>query len=152
MGWVRSAILPIIVMLVMISIVLSPAAPLQAADHGDAPLAGNDRGADLNDVYLFLDPTDNSNLILIMTVHGFIARARPNFGIFDPSLRYRFEIENTDDARADGAIDIRFSPRVADAANVPLAQTATIICSTGGPLLHPPPTPVPQQRLHPRPC
>ena len=132
MGWVRRGILPIIITLVVISIALSPAAPLQAADHGDAPLAGNDRGADLNDVYLFLDPTDNSKLILIMTVHGFIMPGEnANFGIFDPSLRYRFEIENTGDERADGFIDVRFSPRVADSTGVPLAQTATITLFNG---------------------
>ena len=132
MGWVRRGILPIIIMLVIISIALSPAAPLQAADHGDAPLAGNDRGADLNDVYLFLDPADNSKLILIMTVHGFIMPGEnSNFGIFDPSLRYRFEIENTGDARADGFIDVRFSPRVADSTGVPVAQTATITLFNG---------------------
>ena len=132
MGWVRRGILPIIIMLLVTASALSPTVPLQAADHGDAPLAGNDRGADLNDVYLFLDPTDNSKLILIMTVHGFIMPGEnSNFGIFDPSLRYRFEIENTGDARADGFIDVLFSPRVADSTGVPVAQTATITLFNG---------------------
>jgi len=86
----------------------------EAADHGDAPLTAHDLGADLNDVYMFRDPNDNSRLILIMTVHGFIVPGEAsNFGIFDPAIRYRFELETSGDARPDGAIDVRFSPRVA---------------------------------------
>ena len=132
MRCVRSGMLPVAVLLLVIAVALSPAPSLQAADHGDAPLAGNERGADLNDVYLFLDPTDNSKLILIMTVHGFIMPGEnSNFGIFDPSLRYRFEIENTGDPRPDGFIDVRFSQRVADAAGVPQAQTATVTLPNG---------------------
>ena len=132
MRGVKCGMLPLAVLLMVIAVALSPAARLQAADHGDAPLSGNQRGADLNDVYLFLDPTDNSKLILIMTVHGFIMPGEnSNFGIFDHSLRYRFEIENTGDPRPDGFIDVRFSPRVADATGVPQAQTATVTLPNG---------------------
>jgi uncharacterized protein DUF4331 len=96
-----------LVLLLFIAVVLAPATRLRAADHGDAPLTAHDLGADLNDVYMFRDPNDNSRLILIMTVHGFIVPGEAsNFGIFDPALRYRFEMETTGDARADGAIDV----------------------------------------------
>jgi hypothetical protein len=114
------------------AILLSPATRLNAADHGDAPLTAHDIGADLNDAYLFLDPNDNSRVIMIMTVHGFIVPGENgNFGIFDPAIRYRFEIETTGDAKPDGFIDVRFSPRVANAAGVPQAQTATINLPNG---------------------
>jgi len=94
-------------------------------------LTAHDLGADLNDVYFFKDPNDNSRLILIMTVHGFIVPGEAsNFGIFDPALRYRFEVENNGDARSDGAIDVRFSPRVA-LNGVPQAQMATISLPNG---------------------
>lgn len=120
-----------ILLLIMISICLTPATHLEAADHGDAPLTAHDLGADLNDVYMFRDPTDNSRLILIMTVHGFIVPGEAsNFGIFDPALRYRFELETTGDARPDGDIDVRFSPRVA-VNGVAQAQTATINLPNG---------------------
>src|SRR5215468_4764933 len=103
----------------------------RAADHADAPTLAHDLGADLNDVYLFLDPNDNTRLVMIMTVHGFIVPGEnSNFGIFDQAIRYRFEIENTGDASPDAFIDVRFSPRVA-VGGVPQAQTATITLPTG---------------------
>jgi hypothetical protein len=112
-------------------VAFGPAERPRAADHGDAPLTAHDLGADLNDVYFFRDPNDNSRLTLIMTVHGFIVPGEAsNFGIFDPALRYRFELETTGDARPDGAIDVRFSPRVA-VNGVPQAQTATVSFPNG---------------------
>lgn len=122
----------LILLAILASLFLVPSEPLDAADHGDAPLVAHDSGADLNDVYMFLDPNNNSRLILILTVHGFIVPGEAsNFGIFDPALRYRFEIERTGDARPDAFIDVRFSPRVANAAGVPQAQTATISLPNG---------------------
>ncbi len=119
-------------LLTMVLICLIPAMQLEAADHGDAPLTAHDLGADLNDAYMFLDPNDNSRVILIMTVHGFIVPGEnSNFGIFDPALRYRFEIETTGDARPDKFIDVRFSRRIANAAGAPQAQTATISLPNG---------------------
>ncbi len=113
-------------------VVFRPASKPEAADHGDAPLTAHDLGADLNDAYMFLDPNDNSRVIMILTVHGFIVPGEnANFGIFDPALRYRFEIETTGDAKPDKFIDVRFSPRVANSAGVPQAQTATVSLPNG---------------------
>src|SRR3984893_7061132 len=109
----------------------TPNEPLRAADHGDAPLTAHDLGADLNDLYLFRDPNDNSRLIMIMTVHGFIVPGEnSNFGIFDPAIRYRFEFETSGGVRPDGDIDVRFSPRVA-IGGVPQSQTATVNLPNG---------------------
>jgi len=122
----------VLILLIVIVLVFAPSRPLEAADHGDAPLTAHDLGADLNDAYMFLDPNDNSRVIMIMTVHGFIAPGEnSNFGIFDPALRYRFEVETTGDAKPDRFIDVRFSPRVANAAGVPQAQLATISLPNG---------------------
>src|SRR6266496_4712368 len=113
------------------AMLLTPATRLEAADHGDAPLTAHDLGADLNDAYMFLDPNDNSRVIMIMTVHGFIASGEnSNFGIFDQAIRYRFEIEKTGDARPDAFMDVRFSPRVA-VGGAPQAQTAMISLPNG---------------------
>jgi hypothetical protein len=129
---IRRYRLALLVAAILASLFIAPSEPMDAADHGDAPLVAHDSGADLNDVYLFLDPNDNARLIMIMTVHGFIVPGEAsNFGIFDPALRYRFEIERTGDARPDAFIDVRFSPRVANSAGVPLAQTATINLPNG---------------------
>jgi hypothetical protein len=129
--FIRKPPVAVLTVLLAFAIILAPATRFDAADHGDAPFVAHDSGADLNDVYFFRDPNDNSRLILIMTVHGFIVPGEAsNFGIFDPSMRYRFELENTGDARPDGFIDVRFSPRVA-VGGVPQAQTATINLPNG---------------------
>jgi len=127
----KSPLAFLIVLLAGTVLCLMPGEQLRAADHGDAPLTAHDLGADLNDLYLFRDPTDNSRLIMIMTVHGFIVPGEAsNFGIFDHTLRYRFEFETNGGPRPDGDIDVTFSPRVA-VNNVAQAQIATISLPNG---------------------
>ena len=100
------------------------AAGARAADHGDAPTAGADRSTDIADVYTFLDPNDNSRLVIIFNVGGFIVPGdAANFGFFDPALRYRLELETTGDAIPDMSIQYTFEPRTGSA-NTP--QMATI--------------------------
>jgi Domain of unknown function (DUF4331) len=104
-----------------------PVAP-HAADHGDAPIASNNQSTDIADVFAFLDPNDNSRLILGMTQRGFIAAGEnANFGIFDPFLQYQFGLETTGDARPDQFINITFTP--VEASGGP--QTATIELPAG---------------------
>ena len=104
-----------------------PTTQVGAADHGDAPGASVDRSADINDVYLFLDPTDNTKVVIMMTVHGFIVPAEAsNFGIFDHNLRYRFNIEANGDTVPDGTVDVTFSEKINSGAT---PQTATITSS-----------------------
>src|SRR5581483_9870825 len=84
----------------------------RAADHADAPNVDNDSGADIADVFAFLDPNDNSQVVLVGTVHGFIVPGEAvNLAAFDPNVLYRFVIENTGDAKPDEFIDITFSER-----------------------------------------
>src|ERR1700723_3024948 len=72
---------------------------VDASDHLDSPQVAQDRAADIGDNYAFLDPNDNSMVVLMMTTQNFIVSSE-HFGmvIFDSNLRYRFEIENTGDA------------------------------------------------------
>ncbi len=72
----------------------------KASDHIDSPTIAQDRGSDIADMYAFLDPNDNSQVVLIASTQGFIVSGE-HFGmvIFDHNIRYRFEIENTGDAR-----------------------------------------------------
>ncbi len=109
---------------IIVSILLTPAPRLDAADHGDAPFVAQDQGADIADVFIFLDPNDNNKVILAVTIHGFIVpNEAVNFGVFDPNIRYRFELEKTGDPKPEGFIDVRFSPKDQAATQ---AQTATI--------------------------
>lgn len=101
----------------------------RAADHGDAPTASNEASADINDVFIFLDPNDNNRVILSITTRGFIVPSEAvNMGIFDPKLIYRFLIEETGDATADARIDVTFGPRTTTSAG----QMATIHMDRGG--------------------
>jgi hypothetical protein len=102
---------------------LNAASRIEAADHGDAPFASNNQSTDIADVFAFLDPNDNSKLVLALTQRGFIASGEnANFGIFDQFLQYRFLLETTGDAEADQFINITFSS-VAGSGG---PQTATI--------------------------
>ena len=114
---------------VALLLALIPAPLSDAADHGDAPLSASDQGADLNDTYIFLDPNDNTRVVILGTLHGFIVpNEMVNFGIFDENVRFRFELEFTGDARPDRFIDIRFSPKSQSATQ---PQIATIGLPTG---------------------
>src|SRR5215813_3604386 len=114
---------------IFFALLLTLSAPMApAADHGDAPIASLDRGAEITDFYLFLDPNDNSKVILAFGVHGFIPPGENNnFSPFDPNVRYRFEIDTTGDARPEQAISVTFSPRVSAGGS----QMATIILPFG---------------------
>lgn len=94
-----------------------------AADHGDAPNIDNDSGADIADVFAFLDPNDNTKVVIIGTVHGFIVPGEAgNFAAFDPNVKYRFYLEQTGDAKPDAFFDVTFSERT----NSTDPQTATV--------------------------
>ncbi len=84
---------------------------VHASDHVDSPTVAQYVAADIGDNWAFLDPNDNSQVVLIMDTKGFIVSSE-HFGqvIFDSNLRYRFEIENTGDATPDTYIDVRYSP------------------------------------------
>lgn len=106
----------------------------RAADHGDAPNVAGDQAADLGDLYFFLDPNDNTKAVMILTVRGFIVPGEAvNFAIFDPNVKFRFEIENTGDAKPNLFIDVSFDKRSANPGptgkeilQVPKAQMATV--------------------------
>lgn len=117
---------------IALTLVLTPAPQSDAADHRDGPIfCCVSSPLDIADLYLFLDPGDNSKAIIAVTTSGFIVPGEnSSSGIFDPTARYRFEIENTGDARPDKFIDIAFSPRVA-IGEIPQPQTATITLPNG---------------------
>lgn len=109
---------------------LVPVIRTEAADHAEAPFVAEDPPADLADVYAFLDPNDNSRVILALDVEGFVVPAELlNLCCFSEHVTYRFEIENTGDARPDRFIDVTFEPqssrRVAQIAHIKLPNGRT---------------------------
>jgi hypothetical protein len=102
---------------------LAPAHHSQAADHAEATGVAGDPGADIADVFAFLDPNDNGKVVLAIDVEGFVVPSELlNLSFFSPEVRYRFYIENTGDAKPDQTIDITFSPQTSRSQ----PQTATI--------------------------
>jgi len=107
---------------------LAPVLRTDAADHAEATLVASFPGGDIADVYAFMDPNDNSKVILAMDVEGFIVPSEMmNLGFFSPEVKFEFQIENTGDAIPDKFIDVTFSPQTSRTQ----PQTATISFSTG---------------------
>ncbi len=97
---------------IMLSVLAAvTAVPAMASDHIDSPRIAQDRGSDLADTCAFVDPNDRSQVVLIMSTQDFIVSGE-HFGmpIFDSNIRYRFEIENSGDAKPDTFVDVYFSP------------------------------------------
>jgi hypothetical protein len=113
---------------VTLTIMLLPPASTNASDHADSPLNSMDQGVDQGDTYAFLDPNDNSKLIIAETVRGFIVPGEANNeAFFDPGVRHVFEIENTGDAKPDLFFYVTFSKVTAQTS----PQTATITLPNG---------------------
>ncbi|CAN5305646.1 hypothetical protein BH20ACI1_BH20ACI1_24030 [soil metagenome] len=94
------------------SLVLQTISPLMvsASDHIDGPQLAHDHASDINDMYFFVDPNDNTKVVMIMTINPFLISSEIiGQAIFDHNLRYRFEIENSGDARPDRFIDVMFT-------------------------------------------
>ncbi len=107
---------------------ISPMPETSASDHIDSPIIAQDRGSDIEDNYAFVDPNDNSKVVLIMSTQGFIVSGE-HFGmaIFDSNIRYRFEIENTGDAKPDTFVNVTYSKGLGRVT----PQTATVELPNG---------------------
>src|SRR4051794_6210857 len=106
----------------IVPLTLSLAPTSWASDHADGPTVAGDQAADLADCYMFVDPTDSTKIVLINTIRGFIVPGEAvNFALFDSTIRYRFQIENTEDEKPDAFIDVTFSEK-----NSNDPQTATV--------------------------
>lgn len=64
--------------------------PAFAADHRDGPLATGDPSADLNDIYLFNNPNDPNELIVILTFHP----DAPRNARFSDAVEYRTRFDS----------------------------------------------------------
>ena len=107
---------------------MAPLPMTNAADHAESTSVAGDPGADLADVFAFLDPNDNSKVVLALDVEGFVVPSELlNLSFFAPDVTYRLEIENTGDAAPDQTIDITFSEQTSRSQ----PQTATIKLPNG---------------------
>src|SRR5262245_47334053 len=117
-----------LIILASVSLAVPTAPSVSAADHAESTSVAGDPGADIADVFAFLDPNDNSKVVLAMDVEGFVVPSELlNLSFFAPDVVFRFEIENTGDAIADQAVEVTFSPQTSRSA----PQMATITLPNG---------------------
>src|SRR5713226_2093353 len=74
---------------------------MQASDHKDSALLAADPAADIADVYTFRSPVNPDNIVLAMTVSGFIPPSEASTTFFDPNVLYQWKIDNDGDAVED---------------------------------------------------
>ena len=111
-----------------VALARSPLPTSKAADHAESTSVAGDPGADIADVFAFLDPNDNSKVVLAIDVEGFVVPSELlNLSFFAPDVTYRLQIENTGDAKPDRNIDITFSPQTSRSQ----PQTATVKLPNG---------------------
>ena len=74
---------------------------ITASDHKDSMLLAGDPAADIADMYTFRSPTNPANVVLAMTVSGFIPPSEASTTFFDPNVLYQWKIDNDGDAVED---------------------------------------------------
>ena len=74
---------------------------IEASDHKDSALLAADHAADIADVYTFKSPVNPDNVVLVMTVSGFIPPSEASTTFFDPNVLYQWKIDNNEDAVED---------------------------------------------------
>jgi hypothetical protein len=79
-----------------------------ASDHADTAENVNRIGADLTDVFVFPNPSNAANVVLVMDSHGLIPAGQGGNVSFDPQVLYQFKIDNTGDFVEDLVIQLRF--------------------------------------------
>ncbi|MDQ3043335.1 MAG: DUF4331 domain-containing protein [Acidobacteriota bacterium] len=118
-----------LVLTLALALQLMPPTRTGASDHIDGPQLAHDHASDINDMYFFLDPNDNTKVVMVMTINPFLISSEIiGQALFDHNLRYRFEIENTGNAEPDLFIDVRFTRGVGRETG---PQTATITLPNG---------------------
>ena len=74
---------------------------ITASDHKDSALLAADHAADIADVYTFRSPANPANVVLAMTVSGFIPPPETSTTFFDPNVLYQWKIDTNGDAVED---------------------------------------------------
>ncbi|MGI9535362.1 MAG: DUF4331 family protein [Thermodesulfobacteriota bacterium] len=83
------------------------------ADHVEAPLAVANPELDITDVYAFLDPQDDSQIVAAMAVNPFLPPEDGSTG-FSPDVLYQLKFDNTGDGVEDYVVQFQFVGTGAD--------------------------------------
>jgi hypothetical protein len=99
---------------------------LNAADHRDAPGVDGAGEGDITDVFAFLDPANNGNLVLAMGVNPFAVPGATSSYRFSPDYLYQFKIDRYGTYKEDFVIQVQFQ-------NTTSGQQATVNVGTPDP-------------------
>src|SRR6059036_2173437 len=91
------------------ALAIPPGAPqaTDAASHREAPLISLDPAADITDFFIFrsYEAGNADKVVLVMNViPGEEPSSGPNYFLFDPNVRYAFNIDNDKDGKADDVV------------------------------------------------
>jgi hypothetical protein len=84
--------------------------PAIAADHRDSPVVDDDPAADINDVYMFLDPADKTKLVLVLSTYPL---EDPRFATsyqYDPDVIFQIGFDTTGNGTFPNSVFVKFSP------------------------------------------
>jgi hypothetical protein len=100
----------LILAVVTVVLGLIGAGAASGASHREAPLISLDPSADITDYFMFrsYEPGQTDKVELIMDITSEEPSSGPNYWNFDPSVLYRFNIDNDSDGVAD---DVQFELR-----------------------------------------
>ncbi len=79
-----------------------------SADHVEAPLAIDNPELDITDVYTFLDPQDQTQIVAAMAVNPFLP-PEDNVTGFSPEVLYQLKFDNTGDGIEDYVVQFQFT-------------------------------------------
>ncbi len=110
---------------VITSLALLPASATMGADHLEAPAVQADGSIDIADLFLFQNPNNANNSVMVLTVNPFAGSG--NSGTtFNPNASYQFQFDNDGDAVADVTYATTFAAPVAG------TQAYTVTRTSGG--------------------
>ena len=66
--------------------------PARSSDHQDSPTVVNNPMEDITDQYIFPDPNNAANVVLVMNFCPLIGAGCPSNPTFDPNVLYQFKI------------------------------------------------------------
>jgi hypothetical protein len=89
---------------------LSLTGSVQAADHRDAPTIDEYSAIDITDLFMFRDPSDSNELVMVLSVQSVADPLfQPSYH-FQQNALYRLNFTTRKDAQRTASIDIAFGP------------------------------------------
>jgi hypothetical protein len=95
--------------LALFTVLVLTTGALFASDHRESPLPGQTPGADLTDVFAFLNPNNPTRMVVALGVNPFSVPGESSSYEFSTAILYQIKIDVDGDAREDFVIQALFS-------------------------------------------